>query len=1100
MKPGQKPGQGRLASAVRADAMLDQVLAACTQLPGNDTKSLRDHFCDVAGNVFHTSLSGVVIKENSGYSMGAFSSAVPEETGEASLVSHVRSFAAQAITSKRLLNFHFSYRDAEGDMLYNGLACPLITTQSTAALLGVRRDVFSPQEVSVFRVLGSFARMALENAELSGLYTGQQKSVNELLEVSSHFGISGRLETFVPQFTVRAAEFLGCSSAFVAAVEGGECRIRWGAKDGKPGAADLDISAVSSRILDGGQVCIIEDTGQLALTEKTQLLRWNQRMNQFLGIPLFGSDRRPLGILGLCDKKNRDRLSEEDVRRAQVLAAEMAAAMEASRNLGLSSQHKKRAEDLMEMSLHLGSALRLPDFVKNFTERVAGMMGAKSALLGLAQGNMVEIVGFSGVKPERDLLRRLNAALSEYAERHSELKVSANGLQSIGGDLTALFGWQNLTLVRLEGTEGDLLGILALADFSRELLPEDLNLLQALIVHASVALENSRLFTRITQSSRQWAEIFDSISDFIVVHDEHYQVLRVNRSLAEFIGVRPAELIGLSMRALISIASDSPHPCPFCRDEDESDEFMHPVLERTYLVSSSRIHGALDEGLQTVHVLKDITDRREAERRYRELFDNVQEGVFFASPEGHFIEVNDALVRMLGYQSREEVLKLDLQNQVYVSGEQRDEIRRQLHDEGAVRNFEVTLSRRDGTMIHALENAFVVRDGQGKILQYRGVFLDISEVKNFQAQLQRERDFTSKILNNTQTVIMVADTAGLVSYANRRTYEAGGFDPNDLVGHRLDKIVAAGHKKSFEEAFDSSLCGMQVDNLEVMIVRGNGSQGKFSINLSPMRDENGDVTSVVALMTDITDASMIQAKLVHTEKMAAVGQLVSGVAHEVNNPLTAIMGFSDLLMENPEVPGSARKDLQVILEEAQRTKEIVQNLLSFARQRPPQRQPLQINDILRKTIALRSYDFSNHGVQIVEKFDERLPELIGDSHQLQQVFLNILNNAYDAVRATGRAGMIEIETIRDGGWLEILFRDNGEGIKNPERIFDPFFTTKEVGQGTGLGLSICYGIVREHEGEILCANNQDSPGATFSVRLPVRKAELKLVTVAGANA
>jgi signal transduction histidine kinase len=272
------------------------------------------------------------------------------------------------------------------------------------------------------------------------------------------------------------------------------------------------------------------------------------------------------------------------------------------------------------------------------------------------------------------------------------------------------------------------------------------------------------------------------------------------------------------------------------------------------------------------------------------------------------------------------------------------------------------------------------------------------------------------------------------------------------------------------------------------------------VNLSPMRDEAGEVTSVVVLMTDITDAAMIQAKLMHTEKMAAVGQLVSGVAHEVNNPLTAIMGFSDLLMENPEVPGSARKDLQVILEEAQRTKEIVQNLLSFARQRPPQRQRVQLNDILRKTIALRAYDFANHGVQIVERFDEGLPELTGDSHQLQQVFLNILNNAYDAVHVTGRPGLIEIETVQDLGWLEVLFRDNGEGIRNPERIFDPFFTTKEVGQGTGLGLSICYGIVREHEGEIMCANNQDTPGATFSVRLPVRtRSDLHIVTAAGAQ-
>src|SRR5260370_2147371 len=134
-------------------------------------------------------------------------------------------------------------------------------------------------------------------------------------------------------------------------------------------------------------------------------------------------------------------------------------------------------------------------------------------------------------------------------------------------------------------------------------------------------------------------------------------------------------------------------------------------------------------------------------------------------------------------------------------------------------------------MIHALENAFVVKDGQGKILQYRGVVLDITEVKNFQAQLQRERDFTSKILNNTQTMIMVADTAGLISYANQRSYEAGGFEQNELVGNRLDRIISPSHQKVFSEAFESSLHGIQADNLELMIARGNGSQGKFSVNL-----------------------------------------------------------------------------------------------------------------------------------------------------------------------------------------------------------------------------------------------------------------------------
>jgi two-component system, NtrC family, sensor kinase len=134
---------------------------------------------------------------------------------------------------------------------------------------------------------------------------------------------------------------------------------------------------------------------------------------------------------------------------------------------------------------------------------------------------------------------------------------------------------------------------------------------------------------------------------------------------------------------------------------------------------------------------------------------------------------------------------------------------------------------------------------------------------------------------------------------------------------------------------------------------------------------------------------------------------------------------------------------------------------------------------------LRSYDFISHGIQVIEQLEESLPEVVGDSHQLQQVFLNILNNAYDAVRDCGRPARIEIASARTESGVEISFRDNGTGIADPDRIFDPFFTTKDVGKGTGLGLSICYGIIREHGGEITCHNNPESAGATFVVRLPI---------------
>jgi two-component system NtrC family sensor kinase len=160
---------------------------------------------------------------------------------------------------------------------------------------------------------------------------------------------------------------------------------------------------------------------------------------------------------------------------------------------------------------------------------------------------------------------------------------------------------------------------------------------------------------------------------------------------------------------------------------------------------------------------------------------------------------------------------------------------------------------------------------------------------------------------------------------------------------------------------------------------------------------------------------------------------------------------------------------------------------------------VQVNAVLRQTIKLRSYDFASHGVEVTEDFDETLATVLGDAQQLQQVFLNILNNAYDAVQETGRRGHITIRTQSRGDSIEVMVMDNGTGITDPQRIFDPFYTTKQVGKGTGLGLSICYGIVRAHGGEILCSNNGDGQGSTFVVRIPLAAENAAIAAKEGAR-
>ncbi len=983
------------------------------------------------------------------------------------------------------------------------IAAPFRTSLTQGAVLVYPRQegIFSAEEKSLISVVTGFGAVAIANAELYNTARAQAHELHQLLEISAELSSIGQLDEFLQQFALRAADFLGFGRGFIGLLEGGAFHVRWAAEGGQPKRVDFRLPVgPASRALLKKEVFWSDDPSKVPGANLEILAQLD--VKHLLTVPLLDTNGDVLGMFGVLDRLGRAGISPEEIRRARALAAQVAVALEVTRNLHQSEQHRRKAESLMGLALELNGHLRLPEFARSFVGRAANILNAHQAALVVKQGAGMETLVLQTADgqeiQERTLLRRFSHAIEEAVARHKDTIVSSTATELYGAALASELGDSNGTLVRLLGASGELVGVLCLGDREQLLGDEDKQVLQAIAGHAAVALENARLFTRMDQANRHWVEIFDAISDFIVAHDEAGNVLRVNRSLADFIGVQPQALIGVNMAALLALGNaPPPRSCPFCRSSSEGDdESVHPVLERTYLVSTSRVHGASSEGMQTIHVLKDISDRLEVEQRYRELFDNIQEGLFFSAPDGRFIEVNDALVRMLGYASRDELLQADVRTQVYFSAERHQELAREMEEHGVVRNHEETLRRRDGSAVYVLINAFAVRDTQGRVTQFRGLMLDISGLKTFQAELQRERDFSGKILNNTQSLILVADTAGLISYANRRWHDMG-YEQKQLLGRPLEELVAPARRTILTESLTATLAGRQVDNLELQILRGDGRIGHFSVNLSPMRDEQSQVISLVVVMTDVTDAASLQSKLMHAEKMAAVGQLVSGVAHEVNNPLTAILGFADLLMENPELPESARKDMRVILQEAQRTKQIVQNLLSFARQMPPQRKALQLNPILRRTVQLRSYDFQSHGVEVVEHLDQELPSVIGDSHQLQQVFLNILNNAYDAVGEIGRAARIEIATKHMGNSVEISFRDNGPGISHPDRIFDPFFTTKEVGKGTGLGLSICYGIVHEHGGEILCHNNSGGPGATFVVRLPATPETASVGAAAG---
>jgi two-component system NtrC family sensor kinase len=236
--------------------------------------------------------------------------------------------------------------------------------------------------------------------------------------------------------------------------------------------------------------------------------------------------------------------------------------------------------------------------------------------------------------------------------------------------------------------------------------------------------------------------------------------------------------------------------------------------------------------------------------------------------------------------------------------------------------------------------------------------------------------------------------------------------------------------------------------------------------------------------TAYDDLRRTQEQLLQSEKMAAIGQLISGVAHELNNPLTAILGYSQLLSSGEVSSDRGAEYVDKIHKQARRTHRIVNNLLSFARQQRPQRNPVRINQAIEDILALREYDLRINNIRIHRDFGEPLPFVSADTHQLQQVFLNIINNSVDAILERSSQGDLWVRTAQLDDRVLIEFVDSGPGVEDAHRVFDPFYTTKPVGKGTGLGLSICYGIVSEHGGEIHVENVPEH-GACFTITLPI---------------
>ena len=655
-----------------------------------------------------------------------------------------------------------------------------------------------------------------------------------------------------------------------------------------------------------------------------------------------------------------------------------------------------------------------------------------------------------------------------------------------------------------------------------------------------MTLQNVRLFEQVNTVQQQWEYTFDSIGDPILVHDDKGRILRSNHRLSHLLGREGGgRLVGRSVTELLSAKNSAYKICPYCEGVAGEGDEPDPWLQGYFLSSNSKFADPSGHQLGTVHVLKDITDRKRAEEKYRTLVSSVQEGVFISTPQGRFLDFNDALLRMTGYDSRDELMAIDIPSAFYGNQSDRERLKRLLEQHGAVADFEFEMRRKDGEMRTMLESSIAIRDAGGNVTAYQGFLLDITERKQAEYEIRR-RNRELMVLNSiAQTLTESLDLSDSLHRTLRQMSELFSLDTTSLYlfdqdGTQLRRIAAVGHRSEYSRHFPPvsvkpelmqhikavhatflSVQGLplpaifreaqQKEEIVVAYIVILWSKDRVIGGLvvgsrTPREFSPADVNLLIAVGSQISSAiersilyeetrqayenlRRTQEQLLHSEKLAAVGQLISGVAHELNNPLTAILGYSQLLTSNGQMGQQGIEYAEKLYKQAQRTHRIVQNLLSFARQHKPERIAAKINQVLEDTLALRDYDLRMSNIRVHLDLAADLPVTAADPYQLQQVFLNLVNNAVDAILEHSKDGDLWVRTGTNGDRLFIEFTDSGPGVQDASRVFDPFYTTKPVGKGTGLGLSICYGIITEHGGTIR-VRNIPTRGAAFTIELP----------------
>ncbi|HUK24296.1 MAG TPA: PAS domain S-box protein [Terriglobales bacterium] len=638
----------------------------------------------------------------------------------------------------------------------------------------------------------------------------------------------------------------------------------------------------------------------------------------------------------------------------------------------------------------------------------------------------------------------------------------------------------------------------AFAAFSygrRKQVTELKDIVQNIKERAAVPSEDQldQLGQMIMRSQRSFKELIDSFDDIAFACSLDGTLRTVNRRAAQVLGVPYTEIVGRKLDDFVEEPRRGAMEAGLPRFLEKRRwsgimrvRMKHNSRELFFDCALNAI--IKNDDVVGVSVLaRDVTEEHEKEKRFTELFENLQEGVYICTPEGKLMDANAALVRMLGHGSKDELLDLE---PVALNPDptQSPILGRSADDRGGVRAREIQLRRKDGSLVTLLDTSGAVWDNEGRIIRYQGTLMDVTERRAMERALQRQEEFQRYLLESFPDMILVIDLQGRYSFVSSRIRDLLGYKPEYLLGKKPEEIK--GHSEEFLSLYREVSGGIKkFGTCEYAAQHRDGSWRTMRAVASPLFDAGGQASGVIVSVRDITVEKKLEQQVIQSERLAAMGQMIGGFAHELNNPLTSILGMTELLQED-ETTQPVRKQLTTLQQQARRAAEIVQNLTYFSRPPAPGKTRIGLSELMQRTLALHAYSLRKNNITVDFLPEPDLAHVNGDPHQLMQVFLNLIMNAEQAMREVRDRGTLRIRLTNHQQHVSAIFQDDGPGIA-PEilpHIFDPFYTTRRPGRSTGLGLSVCRAILREHGGNVEAASGPGG-GAVFTITLPAAAAE-----------